>query len=268
MVLSSRKPIEVKQQVEFLGFMWAADKKKVGVTEEKRRKYRGAAKNLLRSPQPAARWKTVIGKLVFLREAIDPALRHVRSLLSSIRGKKAGAMVTPFGEAESDLKWWLNTSGKTREMSLIGRATTASVTTDASAEAIGYVLEVEREKMQKTLAVSDVDQHINVKELEALLGCLQSEGHCLDNRRIVWYTDNVTARVAVMRQGTQQIGSETWETTKKILDILEQRNIGILAKHMPGALNRWADSLSREGIESGLWDEALKRITGEWGHRK
>ena len=80
-VLSSKKPIEIQQRVEFLGFEWAADKKTVGVTEEKRKKYRRAVKNLLRSPQTAARWKTVIGRLLFLREAIGPTLRHISSIL-------------------------------------------------------------------------------------------------------------------------------------------------------------------------------------------
>ena len=188
-----------------------------------------------------------------------------KSLLRSVRGKKAGTMIVPSGEAESDLSWWLDTLNRTREMSLLSRATTASVATDASRESIGYILEVDGERIQKSLAVNDMNQHINVKELEALLRCLQLEGHRLEGRRVVWYTDNVTARAAVMRQGTQQIGQETWAVTKKILDILESRNICILAKHVPGSLNRCADSLSRESVENDAWNEALKKITREWG---
>ena len=43
--------------------------------------------------------------------------------------------------------------------------------------------EAEEERAQKTLAVNDVDQHINVKGLEAFLRHIQSEGHSLDNWR-------------------------------------------------------------------------------------
>lgn len=48
-VLSTKKPITIEKEVEFLGFLWSAEKKSVGLTEERRREYRRVIKNLLRT---------------------------------------------------------------------------------------------------------------------------------------------------------------------------------------------------------------------------
>lgn len=84
----------------------------------------------------------------------------------------------------------------------------------------------------------------------------------LENRRLIWYCDNVTARVAVVHQGTQKISKECWDVVKEILDLMELNNIKIVPKYIPGTLNRAADALSRleqEGARDS-WEEALRRV--------
>lgn len=150
--------------------------------------------------------------------------------------------------SEAELRWWLETLTQRRDLSLKQRGTTASISTDASDKAIGYVVEGEGWHKEGNRPVSNAYSHINTKELEALLVCLEREGEALENQRIIWYSDNMTARAAIRRQGTQNISQEAWETTKKILDILEEKNITIIAKHVPGSMNKKADALSRGNI--------------------
>lgn len=264
-VLSEKKEIVVAEQVEYLGFLWSAGRKAVGITEERRRQYRRIIKNLLRAPQPVVRWRSVVGKLIFLREAVGSALRHVRSILRFLRGRKDGARVSAPDEVREDLTWWLRVLEDRKELSLVNAEVTASIATDASDAAVGYVLEVGQEKIERTLELRHRDASINARELEALLRCLENHGDLLQGRRALWYSDNVTARAAVLKQGTQAINQQTWEIAREILDILEAKNISLVPKHVPGSLNRGADALSRPGQEDDKWGKALEMITNAWG---
>lgn len=184
-VLSDKKQIEVKEEVVFLGFLWSARKKTISVMKERRRKYRRIIKNLLRTAQPIARWKSTVGKLIFLREAIGPALRHVRSILKLIKGRRVVDRIKPSGEVEVDLKWWLDILTQRRDLNLRQGGVTASISTDSSDKAIGYVAEKEGWYKEGSHPVSNVYSHINTKELEALLVCLEKEEEVLKNQRVI-----------------------------------------------------------------------------------
>lgn len=263
-VLSTKKPIVIKKQAEFLGFLWSAEEKTIGVTEERRKEYKRMIMNLLRSGQPVKRWKTAVGKLIFLREAIGPTLRHVRSILRMIRGKRSGTRIEASGEVREDLIWWKEMLARTNKMSLLHKQVSASITTDASDTALAYSLELDGVRIQKTIPAQQ-DKHINVKELEAFLECLKEHGSLFRDRRIVWYSDSIAARAVVQRQGTQQCGELMWKVTKEVLDLIDHYNIKVVARHVPGVLNRSADALSRPLQEDEGWAVALRSITDKWG---
>lgn len=265
LVLSDKKETVVARETEFLGFTWSAERKTIGVTEERRREYKRRVKNLLRTPQPAKRWRSVIGKLIFLRDAVGQSLRHVRSLLRAVRGTNLSKKITPEGEVKEDLHWWLQMLAQRKEISLIYREVTASITTDASEVGLGYVLEVGKLRIEKSIPVKENGTHINTRELQALMQCLDEQGGILAGRKVNWWGDNITALAAVRREGTQNLGRETWYTTKKILDILAQRNIQLVPRYVPSALNKTADDLSRLNERSSGWEQALRSICNAWG---
>ena len=80
-VVSTKKEVCPARKVEFIGFTWDAARKVVGVPKARRAEYRRAVHNLLRHAQSRATWRRLVGKLIFLREAVGPAMRHVRSLI-------------------------------------------------------------------------------------------------------------------------------------------------------------------------------------------
>ena len=145
---------------------------------------------------------------------------------------------------------------------------TASLTTDASEAALGFsVVEGER-RLEETKPSQDSRLSINSKELEAILRGLEAGKDLLRGRHVVLYTDNMTARAAVARQGTQRLSSKAWELSKAIVDRAEELGVRFLPRHVPGRLNAHADALSRPLEEREAWEEALRRVTQHGGHYK
>lgn len=274
-VISTKKEVQTTNKVEFIGFTWDAHNKTVGVPKERRREYRRAVKNLLRHPQSRTTWRRVIGKLGFLREAVGPTMRHIRSLLHAAASRNnKGGLIEATGEARQDLEWWIETLRGKSELSLLVAPVTASIATDASDAGLGFVMNLEgannknKEKQghyEGSGVPSNKEDHINKKEIEAILTALKNHRDELRGRRIVWYSDSCTAVAAIKRQGTQKLARKTWETTKQVLDLAQQENIAILAKHVPGRLNGAADALSRPLEQRTEWESAIEQITRKWG---
>lgn len=274
--LSEKTSHEPAQIVEFLGFTWNALTKEVSVTQEKRRQYRREVKNLLRHAQGRQCWMKLVGKLIFLREAVGPSLRHTRSLMRVLRGARNGRLLAAEGEARDDLIWWDQVLRTTPRMSLKVLPTSGVVTTDASDFNIGAVVEVFGEQAAEasksgqkratfSMPVEDKNAHINVKELDALFQVIERNKEQFRDKKIMWFTDNMTAKAAIARQGTQQLSHATWEKTKQILDLANREGIQIVPRWVPGRLNGCADSLSRPSEEKGEWETALAKVTGAWG---
>ena len=62
---------------------------------------------------------------------------------------------------------------------------------------------MKRHMMQEK--VRDITEHINIKELNALLTTIKRYKEDLKGRNIIWFTDSVTAKAAIARQGTQAL---------------------------------------------------------------
>lgn len=271
-IVSAKKEVEPTQRAEFIGFVWDAEAKTVGVPTERRAEYRRAVKNLLRCPQTRATWRRVIGKLGFLREAVGPTMRHIRSLLHAAARRSGPKLLEATGEAREDLEWWRRMLGHKLELSLEVKPITGSITTDAADGGLGFLVSTEGAGSGKTGVQAErsmepacPEAHINRKEIEAVLRALQEHREDLRGRRVVWYSDSTTALAAVRRQGTQRLAPGTWEVTKQVLDLAEQEQIGLLPRHVPGRLNGAADALSRPGEERTEWERAFEKIAKHWG---
>lgn len=278
-VVSEDKEVGPATRVPFLGFEWDAEFKTVSVPQSRRAEYRRAVANLLRHPQSQAVWRSTIGKLLFLGEAVGPAMRHTRSLMWTSMGRRR--LIEAKGEAREDLEWWKGALSGPLELSLVRRPVEAAIATDASDTGLGVVLDVaspppgkcqlvgspclQEARVREGLPAQDPERHINEKELEALLRVLERHGAALQGKRVVWYTDSRCARAAIANQGSQRLSKGTWEVAKAVLDRLQSEGIEVVPTHVPGRLNGAADGLSRPGQEHSDVEAALARVTEEWG---
>ena len=272
--LSDKTSQEPTQQVDYLGFSWDAVKKTISVTKERCREYRRGVKNILRHPQSLQVWRKVIGKLLFLKEAVGETMRHTRSLLWCMRKSKKEKLITADGEAREDLLWWESLLRTPPKLSLVQSPVSAIITTDASDNGLGAVVEIFKNqsssqeasiKSTMTTTTKNPALHINTKEMEALLEVLKLHKQDLKNKRVVWFSDNQTAKAAIARQGTQGLSAAAWEMAKEVTDLATQNKIQIVPRLVPGRLNGGADSLSRPDEERSEWQEALAKITLAWG---
>lgn len=274
-VVSEEKEVRPATRVEYIGFVWDAAAKTVGVPDERRREYRRAVRNLLRHAQSRATWRRVIGKLGFLREAVGPTMRHIRSLLHAVARRRTGAgLIEAEGEARQDLEWWAETLRHKTELSLLTQPVSASVTTDASNGGLGFVVDTRQVdsagrdrhvRFERSLLPGAPEAHINRKEIEAVLRALQAHREELRGKHLVWYSDSTTALAAIRKQGTQKLSPAAWAVTKEVLDLAEREQMRILPRHVPGRLNCRADALSRLEEERGEWELALERVAQKWG---
>lgn len=276
-VVSEDKEVGPATRVPFLGFEWDAARKTVSVPQSRRAEYRRAVRNLLRHPQSRAVWRRVIGKLLFLAEAVGPAMRHTRSLMWA--AARRARLIEAVGEAREDLEWWERALSGPLEMPISLRPVSAAVATDASDSGLGFLVDVaslpprgedveaapDSYQLKGGARARDSGAHINTKELEAFLRVLEEHGEELRGRRIVWYTDSATARAAIARQGSQRLKRGAWDMAKAVLDRIQGEGIEVVPKHVPGRLNSAADGLSRPGQERSWMEEALSRVTEEWG---
>lgn len=272
--VSEKKEIKPAQEVDFIGFRWNSARKTISVPRERRKEYRKAVKNLLRHGQTRETWRRVVGKLGFLREAVGPTMRHVRSLLHAVaRRKGRGKLLEAQGEAREDLEWWLEKLNGEVELALDTIPVTGSIASDASDGKLGYLINIEGEQtrraegghFERSQDSRIPEAHINRKEIEAILRALENHRETLRGRHLVWYTDSSTALAAIKRQGTQKLSKGTWEITKRVLDLAEKEGIRLLAKQVPGRLNGAADALSRLGEERRGWEQIIEEVTREWG---
>ena len=87
----------------------------------------------------------------------------------------------------------------------------------------------------------------------------------LKGRRAIWLTDSIAARATVAKQRTQNLSQEAWTATKKVLDLLQKKNIALTSLHVPGRLNDGVDGISQSTGQKDRWEKALAIITEEWG---
>ena len=277
-ILSDKTSRHPSRRVEFLGFLWDASTKEISVTSDRRREYRREVKNLLRHPQTITVWRRVVGKLIFLRDAVGTTLRHTRSLMKLLRSNNKHGLIEATEEARQDLQWWEEKLRSTPRLSLVTKPVSAVITTDASDTGLGAVVEifgkgsVEAEgnlsstgKSMMATKSSNPRAHINTKEIEALLEALDSNKEKLRDKKVLWFTDNTTAKAAVARQGTQNISEAAWDMIKKVVDLAASKGIEITARLVPGRLNSGADKLSRILETRTEWEEALSTIALKWG---
>ncbi|XP_046357294.1 uncharacterized protein LOC124135789 [Haliotis rufescens] len=88
--------------------------------------------------------------------------------------------------------------------------------------------------------------HINCKEMKAIYYAILASKICLSQSSILIATDNTIVLAYIQKQGGTRSSSLMMETTR-LFALAGSISCRMEARHIPGKLNIFADSLSRQG---------------------
>lgn len=244
------------QVLDFLGFQINTQKMTFYLSKEKVTKLKKSCREVLSTKNLTVReLAKITGKLVSTLQAIIPANLQCRFLQmlqikAIMSGKTFEAKIVLTKEAREELIWWVNQIDQSNGRSIITATPDLVLTTDASNEGWGAVCQEIR--TGGNWAVSELELHINAKELlAAFLGLkafVRSKSHILVHLRM----DNISAVAYVNRMGGTKSKPLT-KLMKEIWDWCSTRGIILTAEYLPGKLNSIADWESRNLNDSGDW---------------
>lgn len=267
MRLSEKTIATPATELKYLGLEWNLVKKTVAVPLEKRQIYLQLVKALLKGK----RWskyalRELIGKLNYISPACPLATVQVREMQRALR--KFSTLVEMPLEVKKELAWWAETLSSPVEASIRKKLITASINTDALSTHLGYTVQVGDVRVDaRSVPLDRLDRkrHINYKELQAVKYALLNNLECLQRRRAIVWTDNVTVAALLRKGGSTRVSSGLQELIKETLHIAANQQITLTPRVIPGALNVEADQLSRPSTEWSVPRKILSTVVAEIG---
>ena len=258
------------KKMQFLGFMIDTELMNVTLPEEKIERVEEASIALLEWELPTIRFvASVLGLYIAYSHAVEYGLSHVKNLerdknaaLLRTRGNFEGTMTLSVGAIE-DVTWWL-THARTADRKIRGDTPDVYMETDASKKGWGaFCNEVISQGRWKE---EEIDWHINIQELLAILFGIQSFVQD-SNVHIHVASDNTTAVSYIRRQGGVQ-SAQCNEVAHKIWGWAEENKCWVTASYLPGKDNVDADYASRHFQDNLEWEISPKvfdRVTKMFG---
>ena len=259
------------QNLLFLGFELNSVEFSVFLTAEKRDKLVRAATDLLQKREPTIREVAgLVGLMVVYQQAFVYAGAYVKGIekekteaLSRTRGDFDQPMV--LGEkARTDIAWWLQNIGCSGAP-VRRKSPDMVVYTDASNE--GWGAHIGELATGGRWSEAEMEDHINVLELKAILLGLQSLCPDLQEAHIRVMTDNTTALAYIKHMGGSR-SDRCNKVAKEVWDWAEERRVWISIAHIPGIENVLADYKSRhfsDNLEWSLNDKLFAKVVKVFG---
>ena len=245
------------QQITFLGYILNSVKMTVSPTLKKRDKAVQIMDKLLSESNLKIRFvASALGFIVDLGKGIEYGANHFRFLerdkilaLQRVGSLGYEGYMYLSREAKEEIKWWKR---NVRHRSKKVRQLQPDITliTDASSEGWGAVYG--DEKTGGRWSEEELDDHINVLELRAILLGLQSFFKDKKDIEILIKSDNTTAISYINRMGGSK-SSECEVMAKSIWNFCEENEIWIKATYIPGKENIEADFMSRNFTDNTEW---------------
>ena len=259
-------------QITFLGYVIDSKNMTVCPTDKKREKAVKTANKLLEGSRFKIRFvASAIGFIVDLCKGIEYGANHFRYLerdkILALRkaGSKGyeGSMFLS-NDARKELKWWRK-NVKFRSKKIRVNQPTLLIKTDASNQGWGAVFDEERTGGR--WSQNEIIDHINVLELRAILLGLQSFFKDYSNVDILVKSDNTTAVAYVNNMGGSK-SMQCEKIAKQIWSFCEDRELWLVAAHIPGEENVEADFVSRNFTDNTEWalnTHIFQKIVDTWG---
>ena len=258
------------QKLTFLGFELDSVDMVVRPTSDKIEKFDRVAREILELKEVSIREIAgLVGLMIAYAVALDFGAAHIKLLEIeknvALKANKGNfdAMMTLSDKVKVDINWWVDHLPSGERIIDKGEPT-VEVFTDASGEGWGA------HKGTKTAGGrfinQELDDHINIKELVAILFGLQSLVR-QKSKHIQIMTDNTTALAYVKNMGGVKSPSCN-QIAKWIWDWAEEKGNWLSIAHIPGVDNVLADYKSRnfsDDLEWELNEKLFQRVCKTFG---
>ena len=244
------------QIMEFLGFIIDSCSMTIRLTPKKVSKMIDLCNQILSSRKLTIRMvASLLGKISSSLIAVEFGRLHYRSLerckLSALESSQwnFNAKMKLDEAARLDILWWRNNvKGSYKSFAV----SNPSITISTDACDIGWGASLKDTRAGGLFSHSEIDTHINVKELMACSFGLRSLLDDLFDIHALVLMDNTSAVQALNKMGSMKsldldiISKDIWEWAM-------ERKISLSASHIPGIFNKEADIESRKDDRSLEW---------------
>lgn len=257
-----KSQLQPLSHIIFLGVLWSGDTHSLLPSPDNRFKVISLVRSILTKQRISLKtYQKVLEAINFIAPYISTGLRHFRQIVYG-SPKFSGALSSPCNAAfRTRLEWWTDSKNLSVPVSISTPPPNITLWTDASSSGWGGITSTGLQ-INRTWSSTDLPLHINIKELKAVTYSLL---HFLPPpySSIMVRTDNTTVVAVINKQGSNK-SSRLNLALEELLPLCLQHNWTLRAKHLPGHLNTWADSLSRNHPIKSEWSltqESFDRIT-------
>ena len=256
-IINTERSVQTPQtSVRYLGFIFDSALMSISLPTDKREKLINMCHHTLSMKCFSVQYLAeFLGHLVSACPAVPFGLLYTRQLetlkIAKLQstGDDWNAKLMLTDEARHDIQWWLENIPKAfapiRDDSF-----DLEIFTDASQS--GYGIIFGKTTTRGFWSSSEKVLHINHRELMAALYALKCFTDVVQDRKILFRIDNMTAVAFINRFGGTR--SDTMlGIAKEIFQICQERNVWIRASYIKGSLNVRADLESRRELDDTDW---------------
>ena len=246
------------QELQFLGFVINSKKMTIRVPPEKLSKIQTRAKEVLKATSITGREiASLVGTASSMALGIPPAPLFYRALQQA----KNAVIHDPLGldaqilidqPLREELQWWVEQAHQWNCRSLSPPEKSLWIQTDASK--MGWGACCQEERTGGMWSIEETEFHINYLELLAAFLAIQTFVKHETNLTIYLQLDSVTAQSYINKKGGTRSPSLS-QLAKQVWSWCMEREISLIADHIPGKENTIADSESR--VFKDRWDWKL-----------
>jgi hypothetical protein len=220
----------------------------------------------------ARSWHSLLGKLGSIMRQVPLGALHRRPLQRWLMSQWSQvsqdweSWIPMENSLLETLDWWMNRQMTRRGVHLAPFLPDLVLFTDASQE--GYGASLGHLEVSGLWEIEETNLHSNNLELLAVTRAVTAFRESLMNKQVLLCTDNTTTVACINHQG----GTKSWSLTEaavQLWGLLDQMGCRMVARHIPGKLNVWADNLSRRRqvipSEWSVLEEALIPVWERWG---
>ena len=235
------------QTMTFLGIEINSCTMKISLPQEKVSAYSILLEEFLhRSRASIRQLQRLAGIISFASHVVtcgSPYRRQCYDLLRSAR--RPHHKVLLHQDFKDDIKWWIAILRHTNSAPIRKKACPkVTVFTDASQNAGGMMCHNDWVYLDWNTDLTNMSsKHINVKETMAVVGAVYRWARDWENKAVIVYTDNMTARAAINEGRSND--KEVLLHIRNVFWIAHMFNFSIKCEHIRGSANIHADAVSR-----------------------